>query len=265
MWMRSSRRSLILTIGLDLLTDSYRQNGPLLHSTCRGPGTSASPSPPGKVELAPPAWARDRRQGWPCPRLQTVDPRSLRWDDWAVCGDSFVTNVRLLSMPGRSGRWVMWEGPWHRSPSRRGQPAHAGTCPTALPRSIDSPPQGSETRSKSQIRTSVPVANRPASLLPLYQQRPDRTPVSSRRRDPGTRHSMDLDSPTPLFPRVPLSQSVASTQRRPWLAHYWMSWVGEKNAWNIVSGMLDSSWVHLYMTLGLVGGAPTGTGVLWWW
>ncbi len=27
-------------------------------------------------------------------------------------------------------------------------------------------------------------------------------------------------------------------------------------------GMLDSSWVHLYMTLGLVGGAPTGRGSL---
>ena len=52
--------SLILTAGLGLLPGSCRHNGPPLHSRGKGHGTSVSPSPPGKAELALPAWVRDR-------------------------------------------------------------------------------------------------------------------------------------------------------------------------------------------------------------
>ncbi len=53
--------SLTVTIGFGLLLGTCSDSVQPPHNIGRVPGISVSPSPPGKAELALPAWARDRR------------------------------------------------------------------------------------------------------------------------------------------------------------------------------------------------------------
>ena len=90
--------SLILTIGLGLLPDNYEQNVRRHHSTDKGPGISAFLSPPGKAELAPPAWARDRGNRTR-PGHWTAGSPSRREPGWVTSSDQSETVGRPPSRP----------------------------------------------------------------------------------------------------------------------------------------------------------------------
>ncbi len=124
--------SLRPTVGPDLLRGSSPGNGQPRHSIGTVPSSSDDLSPPGRAELYPPAWVRQPTSDRSYRRCRGTDISVLTCVDRE---DRVAEAVHPRVRPDPQVRPTREVTPPHRSPVGYGQPAHAGTCPTAPSRS----------------------------------------------------------------------------------------------------------------------------------
>ncbi len=197
------------TVGLDLLLGSSPGNGQPRRSTNIVPSSSDDLSPPGRAELYPPAWVRQPTSDWPYRQCRGKDILVYTCVDHADhVAEAAHPRVRL----DPQARPIRWVTPPYKSPVGYGQPAHAGTYPTAPSRSTHTPPPGSGTEWNSRKRIAPPGGDRPACTLPRAQPARDRTLSSS--QVSGTRKNMGGNSPTPPFPTM-LPSLTATSALKP--------------------------------------------------